>query len=290
MGVERPEFSDPIRQRIYEYVERSGAVDRGTVRTNVRVPDGSASKPARSGTVEQARLDPATFSEHVDALLADGHLVERDGKLRVPVTGDAVRTVDTERGPMTIRPGRQEDLPGVVSLIRSVVAEGTHVVAETVAEALDRENALSRHNDARSRLFFVATVPEDADADADTAGTPTDDAGTGTDGTGETVVGWLHLHSPGMEKLRHTAEVTVGVRDDYGRFGIGSRLLDRGVEWAADRGYVKLYQSVPATNEAAVPFLEANGWSVEATREDHYLVDGEFVDEVMLAYDLRDGD
>jgi len=40
--------------------------------------------------------------------------------------------------------------------------------------------------------------------------------------------------------------------------------------------------SVPATNGTAIEFLEGHGWEVEATREDHYLIDEEYVDEVMM--------
>ena len=44
-----------------------------------------------------------------------------------------------------------------------------------------------------------------------------------------------------------------------------------------------MYQSVPAPNETAIDLLEDHGWETEAVREDHYLVGGEFVDEVMMA-------
>ncbi|MFB6269862.1 MAG: N-acetyltransferase family protein, partial [Halobacterium sp.] len=48
------------------------------------------------------------------------------------------------------------------------------------------------------------------------------------------------------------------------------------------RGYEKIYNSVPASNEDAIAFLEEHGWAVEARRSDHYKLGDEYVDEVML--------
>ena len=86
-----------------------------------------------------------------------------------------------------------------------------------------------------------------------------------------------------MEKLSHTAELTLGVLEEYQGYGIGGHLLDRGLDWADEKGYEKLYNSIPSTNEEAVEFFEAHGGEVEAVRENHYTYDGEYIDEVMLA-------
>jgi len=120
---------------------------------------------------------------------------------------------------------------------------------------------LLRHNELESRIFFVATVDDE-------------------------VVGWVHIEVPEVGKLEHTARLTVGVLDEYRDRGIGERLLDRGVNWAAENGYERIYQSVPSTNQAAIDFLTEHGWDTEAVREDHYKVDDEYVDEVMMAREL----
>ncbi|MDY7081036.1 MAG: GNAT family N-acetyltransferase, partial [Halobacteria archaeon] len=51
-------------------------------------------------------------------------------------------------------------------------------------------------------------------------------------------------------------------------------------------GYEKLYQSIPSTNEEGIEYLKAHGCEVEAIREDHYKIDGDYVDEVMMAIKL----
>ncbi len=39
-------------------------------------------------------------------------------------------------------------------------------------------------------------------------------------------------------------------------------------------------------NDTTLEFLTAHGWDTEAIRKDHYSIDGEYVDEVMMAYEL----
>jgi ribosomal protein S18 acetylase RimI-like enzyme len=100
------------------------------------------------------------------------------------------------------------------------------------------------------------------------------------------VVGWVHLKHPERDKLSHTAELTVGVLEEYSGHGIGSHLLERGLEWAGSQGFEKIYNSVPATNGNAIRFLKNRGWTEEARREDHYKMNGSYVDEVMMAKGL----
>lgn len=212
-----------------------------------------------SAVAESLHLDPESFQHHVTVLERD-ELIESDdeGRLRASVhPGEAERQVEAGVE-YTIRPARDADLSGLVGVIRQVAGAHTDIVAETVAEQLDYEDTVFRQAPTRSRVVFVATVKGD-------------------------VVGWVHLVAPSAAKLSGTAELTLGILSDYRGHGIGSHLLQRGVEWANQRDCRKVYTSLPATNDAGIAFLEANGWSVEARREDHYAIEGDLVDEVMVA-------
>jgi len=241
-SAETLEFGHTDRKQIYEYVERRGAVDPEETR-------------------EQLGLDPGAFRHHIAILKRDGRLEEADGTLRVSLEAGTEEEYVDEDLEFHIRPARQEDLTGIVGAIRQVAEEKTYIEAETVADEIDHESALLRHNELESRMFFVATVDDD-------------------------VVGWVHIHAPELEKLSHTAELTVGVIEEYRGHGVGAHLLSRGLEWAASNGYEKVYQSVPSANEDAIAFLENHGWETEAVREDHYKLDGKYVDEVMMAVEL----
>ncbi|MHC3437140.1 GNAT family N-acetyltransferase [Natrialbaceae archaeon A-gly3] len=221
----------------------------------------------RHGTVPledlraELQIDPGGLRHHVAIMKRDGRLEETDEGVRITADSGAREEYVTDDFDFHIRPARQEDLTGIVGAIRQVAEEKTYIVAETVADEVDHQDTLLRNNELESRMFFVATV-------------------------GEEVVGWVHLNAPELDKLSHTAELTVGVIEEYRGHEIGSHLLSRGLEWAGSHAYEKVYNSVPSTNEEAIAFLEAHGWEIEAVREDHYKLDGEYVDEVMMAVDL----
>jgi len=207
-------------------------------------------------------LDQTALGAHVTVLKREGYVRETDEGYVVAYTEEAERH---EAGGVTytIRTARQNDLSDLVDAIRVVASEGTYMEAETVAQLLDHEEVVLRSNGLRSRTFFIAC-----------------------DETTDEVVGWVHLDLPEIEKLSHTAVLTVGLRPDARGKGLGSALHDRGVEWARDHGFERLYNSAPSTNETAIEWLSDRGWEREAVRRGHYRIDGEYVDEVMMALDL----
>jgi GNAT superfamily N-acetyltransferase len=264
------EIDDARRRLLYKYVERQGAVTREAARRNVLVRPKTASKPARSGPELEPSvpMSPSEFDRHVDALEDGGYLSVDDGTLRVAApVDDAAETVVLDDTEATVRPARQEDSAGIVDVVETVAGEERYVVAARLAADLRRDDALLRFNEAEDRMFFVATVDEGEDEDEG------DDR----------VVGWLHVGGSRAPEMGHTATLTLGVLADHRGHGIGAALVDRGLAWAREQGYRKVYQSLPATNEGAIDFLETNGWSVESTREGHYQLDGDLVDEVQLA-------
>jgi len=255
------QFDHERRRRIYEYVEQNGAVKPEAARKALLVKPETSSKPARSG----GDLDPSVpmpreeFEHHVSILERDGHIEEVDGRLRValPIDADAT-TVEFDDLTATVRPARQEDISGIVGVIESIAAVSSYVVATRLANEVTRDEVLLRHNESEDRVFFVATVDDDA-------------------------VGWLHVEVVQAPMMNHTAELTVGVLEQYRGNGLGSTLMERGLEWAERRGTRKVYQNLPATNKPAISFLEDAGWTVESTRDGHYCIDDELVDEVQLA-------
>lgn len=236
------EFTHRDRKDVYEHVERYGTVEYESARTALN-------------------MEPTAFGHHVAILKRDGTIRQDEDHLSVAFESGTEQRFTEDDIEVVIRQAHESDLSGLVGAIRTAIDDETYIVAENIADIVDHENVLLRHNDLRSRVFFVATVNED-------------------------VVGWVHLNAPEIAKLGHTAELTVGVLQDYRGYGIGSRLLQRGLEWATEQDYEKVYNSVPSTNEAAIEFLENHGWETEAIREDHYLIDGEYIDEVMMAVSL----
>jgi ribosomal protein S18 acetylase RimI-like enzyme len=237
--TETLEFDHDDRRDIYDYVESHGSVQSDRAR-------------------KALNMEHRAFGHHVAILKRDGVLEEVGDELRIAYEDDVEREFTSEGVEVHIRRAREEDLTGLVGVIRESIGGGTYVDAETVADVVDHEEVLLRHNELESRVFFVATVDSE-------------------------VVGWVHIDINEAEKLHHTAELTVGVLEEYRGRDIGSELLSRGVEWAAENGIEKIYNSIPATNERGIEFLEDHGWETEAVRENHYKFDDDYVDEVMMA-------
>ena len=221
----------------------------------------------RHGTVKRHKLleivplSAPEFRTHLERLKTDGYLEEDGGTLEIALEFGAVEEYDTDAFVFVIRPARRSDFDGLIDTIRDVTSEETYVVAETIAEQLLYENTVTRHNTVQSRVFFVATIDGD-------------------------VIGWTHLDISQTDQVQDIAQQTIGVRDTYQGDGIGSKLLRRGVEWAEANGYRKVYNSIPIVNDSALEFLTTHGWDTEAIRRDHYTIDDEYVDEVMMAYKL----
>ena len=249
-----PEATHPIpndeRRAVYEYVSDRGPVRRRRLRRELFPTDRRALR-------------------HHLALLRRRGLVAEDGeRVRVAVDVDRLaepKAVDLPAldGPLRIRPATDGDRAELLDVVRSVAAERPHAGAETFAERLSAAETLQRRDAERRRVVHVATV-----------------AGA--------VCGWTHLEASTRERLRHTATLTGGVAEAYRGAGVGSELLEYAVEWAADRGYEKLYQNLSSANRTGVDFLTERGWTVEATRDDRYLVEGSYADEVILSYALDD--
>jgi ribosomal protein S18 acetylase RimI-like enzyme len=241
------QFSDDLdfghrgREEVYDYVERHGTVAYDEARAALR-------------------MEPEEFGHYVAVLEREGILEREDGRLRVAFedAGAEYHETDVE---FVVRQAGQDDMDDLLSVIRNSLSDDSYIVGESLADIIDHEKVLLRHNELQSRIVFVATV-------------------------GGRVAGWVHLDRPEREALSHTATLTLGVHEDYRGHGIGGALLDRGQRWADEVGTEKLYNSVPSTNEAAIAFLEAHGWTTEAVREGHYRIDDAYVDEVMLAHHL----
>jgi ribosomal protein S18 acetylase RimI-like enzyme len=216
----------------------------------------------RGGVTYDELLDSGILSEAdryhqlIAVMKRDGMVEEKDGVLRTGVDAGTEEIHETDGLTFAVRPARQEDISGVIGVIRQVTSQKRYVVAESVEQQLSGDSTMMGA-DLENQRFFVATVDDE-------------------------VVGWCGLDVPEMDKLRHTAELTLGVLEEYRGMGIGERLLERGLGWADKKGLHKVYNSIPSVNDSAVRFLKDHGWETEAVRKDHYLIDGDFVDEVMM--------
>ncbi|WP_088810945.1 MULTISPECIES: GNAT family N-acetyltransferase [Listeria] len=104
---------------------------------------------------------------------------------------------------------------------------------------------------------------------------------------GDQVVGILGYHSPiPLPSNKHVATLDIAVHPDYQKQGIASQLMTFLKENAKKEGYTKLQLRVLSKNEKAISFYTKNGFHVEGRLEKEFLINGEYVDDIIMAYFL----
>jgi RimJ/RimL family protein N-acetyltransferase len=84
----------------------------------------------------------------------------------------------------------------------------------------------------------------------------------------------------------HVADLGLMVAAGWRRRGIGRALLEQAVEWARGAGIGKLELHVFPHNEPAIRLYESFGFVPEGHRRRHYRRGDDYVDAILMAYEL----
>ena len=85
----------------------------------------------------------------------------------------------------------------------------------------------------------------------------------------------------------HVADVGLMVAVGARRQGVGTALLQAAVGWARETDVRKLELHVFPWNEAAMALYERFGFEREGYRKRHYRRGGEYVDAILMAYEVE---
>jgi len=100
------------------------------------------------------------------------------------------------------------------------------------------------------------------------------------------IVGRLSIARDQHPASRHVADLGLMVAMTHRRQGIGTRLLETALDWARQSEVRKLELHVFPHNEAAIKLYEKFGFVKEGYRRGHYRRGQEFVDAILMAYDV----
>jgi RimJ/RimL family protein N-acetyltransferase len=101
------------------------------------------------------------------------------------------------------------------------------------------------------------------------------------------LVGRLSVGRDPHPASTHVADVGLMVAQEARRQGVGTALLRAAVEWAREVGVRKLELHVFPWNEAAIALYDGFGFEREGYRKRHYHRGGEFVDAILMAYEVE---
>jgi len=101
------------------------------------------------------------------------------------------------------------------------------------------------------------------------------------------IVGRLSLARDRHPASSHVADLGLMVAAPYRRHGIGRALLEAAVEWARETGVRKLELHVFPHNEPAIRLYEGFGFEREGYRRAHYRRGSEYVDAILMAYEVE---
>jgi RimJ/RimL family protein N-acetyltransferase len=100
------------------------------------------------------------------------------------------------------------------------------------------------------------------------------------------IVGRLSIARDQHPASRHVADLGLMVAMSHRRRGIGTRLLEAALDWAYHSDVRKLELHVFPHNEAAIRLYENFGFVQEGYRRGHYRRGNEYVDAILMAYEV----
>ena len=86
-----------------------------------------------------------------------------------------------------------------------------------------------------------------------------------------------------MNRIKHTAYISIGVLQNYRKRGIGKALFVEIENWAKESGVTRLELTVMCHNTSAVALYENIGFEIEGIRRNAMIIDGKYINEYYMA-------
>jgi hypothetical protein len=164
------------------------------------------------------------------------------------------RTKDGKR--IAVRRVTRRDIDGIIRLWQALADERKYITTETVT--VEQKNRWAKSVYDQGVLWVLAEI------EGGLAGSLS-----------------LARHRD-SEKTRHVRNLAMGVARQYRGMGVGTALMDYAVRWARQRKVKKIVLSVFSTNRKAIALYGKFGFVDEGRRKLQFLIDGKYVDEIMM--------
>ena len=166
---------------------------------------------------------------------------------------------------IVLRPANPADSCAILNTVRSNAMERSYVLMEQYGKDVDAEREYISGLDAKSNLLIVAAGASD-------------------------VVGCLAAlqADAGMRpETRHIVHIGLHISEPFRGLGIGPKLLEYSIEWAAALGFKKLEANIFTTNRRSLSLFNKAGFVEEGVRKNRIRMGSHFVDEVLMGKMLQ---
>lgn len=100
---------------------------------------------------------------------------------------------------------------------------------------------------------------------------------------GEQICGYIGFKSPtSLPSNRHVLDLNIAIHPAYQRQGVGRLLMNALLEWAAMQNVSKLSLRVLSSNPGAIAFYESCGFTEQGRLIEEFLIQGQYVDDVLM--------
>ncbi|SIS47910.1 GNAT family N-acetyltransferase [Salimicrobium flavidum] len=96
------------------------------------------------------------------------------------------------------------------------------------------------------------------------------------------ITGFIMLKGNELERIRHSAYLALGVKEEWRGHGVGKDLLRQGFKWARERGVSRLELTVLKNNRAALHLYKQMGFKIEGEKVNSLKIDGEYRNEYYM--------
>lgn len=103
----------------------------------------------------------------------------------------------------------------------------------------------------------------------------------------EQLIGYLLARGGRAKRNQHNLNIVIAIKNAYTGRGIGTRLFHTLEKWASDKGITRLELGLMSRNIPAFLLYKKMGFEIEGVRKNMFYVDGEFVDEYLMAKLLK---